>query len=180
MKTRLAESLGVIFQDKQAIKMLEKKVSMGNLALRNENIKNTEFSELLGSCADKTQLLLKDVGSTISAVQKLPDLLERMSFKEAKLRGSPKKNRVRRLFFAHLILRLLIPLAPVVAVVTTVAVVAASTIHCFCCYYYYYYCDCCYFFFCGCSCHSCCGRCYLIKLTILLLLLLLFRLWLLL
>jgi hypothetical protein len=127
VKTRLAESLGVIFQDKQAIKMLEKKVSMGNLALRNENIKNTEFSELLGSCADKTQLLLKDVGSTISAVQKLPDLLERMSFR-GKIEGESQEKQSQTV-----ILRTF----DIAAVDTTGSCCCCCYYCCCCCRFYY-------------------------------------------
>ena len=47
MKNQLAESKNGIAEHKKAIEMLEKKVSMGNLALQNEKTKNSEISELL-------------------------------------------------------------------------------------------------------------------------------------
>ena len=107
VKARLAERLSVTLQDKQAIKMLENTVSMGNLALRNENIKNIELSELLRSCADKTQLLLKDVGSTIIAVQKLPDLLEN-EFQRGKIEGGSQEKQSQTVILLWMLIPLLL------------------------------------------------------------------------
>ena len=105
VKARLAERLSVTLQDKQAIKMLENTVSMGNLALRNENIKNIEF--LIRSCADKTQLLLKDVGSTIIAVQKLPDLLEN-EFQRGKIEGGSQEKQSQTVILLWMLIPLLL------------------------------------------------------------------------
>ena len=139
VKARLAERLSGTLQDKEAIKMLENTVSMGNLALRNENIKNIELSEILRSCADKTQLLLKDVGSTIIAVQKLPDLLEN-EFQRGKIEGGSQEKQsqmvillwilIPLLLLLLLLLLLSLPLllstSAVASIITTAVTVAIS------------------------------------------------------